>query len=315
MAKITISETNSAVVSTQTTEVNTVFIPGFSNNKAAGTITYYNSVANFVSGEGSTYPTFSTDQIYPTGFDSLSTNMYQSGGYDTGYIQAKALLNKGLPVYYYSMGTTPSVDTIYASETTVGSLLYGYNKLAEEYSDYDIKFITSGGYPVIEYSSNIIGEAMGACAAVSGSPRKIALLDSINSSSRTYTEVYNAISAMSFTYPNYSAVFLPWGTYTESTVINGTTTIKVPMPASFGYLLAYASSIKNMKDGVRIINIARGGLVNNADIIAALDSGKVSALITDFAAEELLDKIVNFDWEGVKSEQKMTVGAKVDFTA
>ena len=50
-----------------------------------------------------------------------------------------------------------------------------------------------------------------------------------------------------------------------------------------------ASSIKNMKDGVRIINIARGGLVNNADIIAALDSGKVSALITDFAAEELLN--------------------------
>ena len=50
-----------------------------------------------------------------------------------------------------------------------------------------------------------------------------------------------------------------------------------------------AAAIKNMKDGVRIINIARGGLVNNADIIAALDSGKVAALITDFAAEELLN--------------------------
>ncbi len=32
-------------------------------------------------------------------------------------------------------------------------------------------------------------------------------------------------------------------------------------------------------------------------------------------AEELLDKIVNFDWDSVKSEQKMMVGAKVDFTA
>lgn len=50
-----------------------------------------------------------------------------------------------------------------------------------------------------------------------------------------------------------------------------------------------ASSIKNMKDGVRIINIARGGLVNNEDILAALNSGKVSCLITDFAAEELLN--------------------------
>ncbi|MCR5698916.1 MAG: 3-phosphoglycerate dehydrogenase [Treponemataceae bacterium] len=50
-----------------------------------------------------------------------------------------------------------------------------------------------------------------------------------------------------------------------------------------------ASAIKTMKDGVRIINLARGGLVNNADIIAALDSGKVQALVTDFAAEELIN--------------------------
>ena len=55
-----------------------------------------------------------------------------------------------------------------------------------------------------------------------------------------------------------------------------------------------ASSIKTMKDGVRIINIARGGLVNNADILAALESGKVAALVTDFASEELLnnDKVI-----------------------
>ena len=50
-----------------------------------------------------------------------------------------------------------------------------------------------------------------------------------------------------------------------------------------------AASIKTMKDGVRIINLARGGLVNNADIIAALDSGKVSCLVTDFAADELIN--------------------------
>ncbi len=50
-----------------------------------------------------------------------------------------------------------------------------------------------------------------------------------------------------------------------------------------------AASIRNMKDGVRIINIARGGLVNNADIIEALDSGKVKCLVTDFAAEELIN--------------------------
>ena len=51
-----------------------------------------------------------------------------------------------------------------------------------------------------------------------------------------------------------------------------------------------ASTIKQMKDGVRILNIARGGLVNNADMLEAINSGKVACLVTDFAAEELLNK-------------------------
>lgn len=49
-----------------------------------------------------------------------------------------------------------------------------------------------------------------------------------------------------------------------------------------------AAALRTMKDGVRIINLARGGLVNNADMLAALASGKVAAHVTDFADEELL---------------------------
>ena len=41
-------------------------------------------------------------------------------------------------------------------------------------------------------------------------------------------------------------------------------------------------SIAQMKDGVRIINLARGELVNDPDIIQALENGKVSAYVTDF---------------------------------
>lgn len=50
-----------------------------------------------------------------------------------------------------------------------------------------------------------------------------------------------------------------------------------------------AKTIKLMKDGVRIINIARGGLVNNSDIIEALDAGKVAFHISDFSCEEFLN--------------------------
>lgn len=42
------------------------------------------------------------------------------------------------------------------------------------------------------------------------------------------------------------------------------------------------------KDGVRILNLARGELVDNAAIIAALESGKAAAYVTDFPNDEVL---------------------------
>ncbi len=42
------------------------------------------------------------------------------------------------------------------------------------------------------------------------------------------------------------------------------------------------------KDGVRILNFARGGLVNNADVIDALESGKVAAYVTDFPSDDVI---------------------------
>lgn len=47
-------------------------------------------------------------------------------------------------------------------------------------------------------------------------------------------------------------------------------------------------TLKLMKDGVRIINFARGDLVNSADILEALKSGKAAAYATDFPTEEQL---------------------------
>ena len=43
-----------------------------------------------------------------------------------------------------------------------------------------------------------------------------------------------------------------------------------------------------MKGGVRILNLARGGLVNDDDMLAALDSGKVAAYVTDFPNNKIL---------------------------
>ncbi len=47
-------------------------------------------------------------------------------------------------------------------------------------------------------------------------------------------------------------------------------------------------AIHMMKGGVRIINLARGGLVNDDDMLEALDSGKVAAYVTDFPNNKIL---------------------------
>lgn len=48
-------------------------------------------------------------------------------------------------------------------------------------------------------------------------------------------------------------------------------------------------NIAKMKDSVRILNFARGELVETNDIIYALSDGKVAAYVTDFGNEALLD--------------------------
>jgi D-3-phosphoglycerate dehydrogenase len=44
-----------------------------------------------------------------------------------------------------------------------------------------------------------------------------------------------------------------------------------------------------MKPGARLLNFARGELVNEADALAALDSGRISAYVTDFPTGKLLE--------------------------
>ena len=50
-----------------------------------------------------------------------------------------------------------------------------------------------------------------------------------------------------------------------------------------------AETIGAMKDGVRILNFARGELVDNDDIKAALASGKVACYVVDFPNADVLD--------------------------
>ncbi|MDR2728276.1 MAG: 3-phosphoglycerate dehydrogenase, partial [Chitinispirillales bacterium] len=60
-----------------------------------------------------------------------------------------------------------------------------------------------------------------------------------------------------------------------------------------------------MKKGVRILNFSRGGLVNNNDLIEALDNGTVSVYVTDFPDENLLkqEKVIAFPHLGASTPE------------
>lgn len=64
-------------------------------------------------------------------------------------------------------------------------------------------------------------------------------------------------------------------------------TIHVPLNASTKGTIN-KDTIAMMKDGVRILNYSRDGLINSADMLEALRSGKVAKYVTDFATDDLL---------------------------
>lgn len=75
--------------------------------------------------------------------------------------------------------------------------------------------------------------------------------------------------------------------YDEVYAASDYVTLHVPSLASTRGMID-REAISKMKDGVRIINLARGDLVNEHDLAEALESGKVASYVTDFVSEGLL---------------------------
>ncbi|MDP4121062.1 MAG: 3-phosphoglycerate dehydrogenase family protein [Bacillota bacterium] len=64
-------------------------------------------------------------------------------------------------------------------------------------------------------------------------------------------------------------------------------TVHVPLTDSTKDVIC-AENIAKMKDGVRILNYSRAELVNSADVLKALESGKIASYVTDFATDDLI---------------------------
>ena len=97
-------------------------------------------------------------------------------------------------------------------------------------------------------------------------------------------------------------------------------TVHVPLTPETKEMIC-AANIAKMKDSVRIMNLARGDLANSADIIAALDEGKMAAYVTDFPSADLIgvDGVIAMPHLGASTpeseENCATMGAEelIDF--
>ncbi|MBQ8533352.1 MAG: phosphoglycerate dehydrogenase [Clostridia bacterium] len=88
--------------------------------------------------------------------------------------------------------------------------------------------------------------------------------------------------------------------------------IHVPLTNETKHMIN-AESIATMRDGVRILNFARGDLVSNEELIAALESGKVAAYVTDFPSDDLIgvDGIITIPHLGASTPESENNCAKM----
>ncbi len=72
--------------------------------------------------------------------------------------------------------------------------------------------------------------------------------------------------------------------------------------------LINAEKFKNMKKGVRILNLSRGGIVNNEDLAKAIEEDIVARYVTDFPDDELLDmeNVIAIPHLGASTEEAET---------
>lgn len=191
------------------------------------------------------------------------------GDKDTGYIYARNLLKRGIHVLYEVVADTTNRSTVANLYKQFCNNAF-WNRLST--LTYNIKYITSGGYPTLEFTDNsgvgIIVPKMLDAAKTRGDA--VALIDYIYAEGRTLSigtntkiSVYDIVQTLQSNKSGspdevltYGALFMPYASYSLTLKEDVTDVI---LPGSAGYLLALAQSCKNKyPDYLAIAGVTRG---------------------------------------------------------
>lgn len=307
MNRIVINELDMTTNVTAVNSTDVVYIPGFSvasldegePSAKPRVPTLCTTIDQFYTYFGDSAPKFVANQNYPTAFSDLARPdgnlMFSRNDYDLSYIYALQLLNAGLPVIYERVNMVSDPDSP-SYDVTVENM-YAYlsgtcfsldGNLVDK--GLQIKYLTTGGYPAYEYdmplSTDTTSPGMLAtqiiqlCAARGDC---VALIDHTNNPSRPLTGVNSVYGILNGRgrFPivdeqdTYASMFTPWANYSITRVPDRST---MQFPASFGYLLSLAKSLKTNSNWLAIAGVARGKVPT---LISLNTEDKLSNAIAD----------------------------------
>lgn len=174
----------------------------------------------------------------------------------------------------YTKSTGVQLDKVYESLLSIYDFDPDRPEGLSDKGNYNVKYITSGGYPVYEYDSGVIVSKMLAFAANRGDC--YALIDHTDNLGResNITKDGSLFKSLDeeITNGEYGAMFTPWALYTrvttdkkEDNTVDKTVPSTVRMPASYAYLQSLAYSLKTNAPWLAVAGAARGSVRYLAD--------------------------------------------------
>ncbi|MBO7734829.1 MAG: hypothetical protein J6S67_19875 [Methanobrevibacter sp.] len=241
---------------------------------------------------------------FTVGSGTETYELYEEGDYEKSYIYARELIALGVPVLYENfVNRTHTPTETYKKDYPSVTALYGaLNTMLDNISDlgeYTVKYITSGAYPTFEIvatsptTSDTSSQAVGMCKSAATRGDAVALIDHTNKPGRDLTgdnSVYGSVNASGSIfktavadggakeYAPYATLMTPWAYYSVPNETSAVASIKQAMPASFGYLLSLARSIKTNANWLAVAGVARGVVPN---IVALNTTSKLTNSIAD----------------------------------
>lgn len=211
----------------------------------------------------------SASQVTPELFDvSPSLRIVGRAGVGTDNIDLKAATRHGVIVV-----NSPGGNTVAAAEHTIGMIM----ALARHISEAD-RVVKSGGWRTKQMTGvELSAKTLGVVGFGKIGRRVAAVFQRMGMRILVFDPFLSAQMAEELKVSS-----VPLDTlFHEADFI----TLHAPKTAETEHLLN-AAAFARMKDGVRIVNCARGGIINEAALIAALESGKVAGAALDVFEQE-----------------------------